>query len=349
MYSRPTLAEIIQRVSNDVLSRLSQADVLRRADAEVYARAMAGVAHGLYGFIDWLSAQLIYDTATVEILDRWCSIWGVTRKPAAGATGSVGFVVAAGAVIPSGTLLQALDGVQYATTSDATVVGLAASAPVAAVVAAAAGNRGAGQSLTLVSPLVGVQSTATAGLLSGGADIETDDALRARLLSRIQQPPHGGNANDYVAWALEVAGVTRAWCYPAELGLGTVTVRFTRDNDGSGAAIIPDAGEVAAVQAYIDALRPVTAVLTVVAPVAVPLAFSIALTPNTAAVQAAVQAELQDLITREAVPGGTLLLSHIRAAISAAAGETNYVMSAPSADVTNTTGNITTLGTITWV
>lgn len=349
MYSRPSLAEIIQRVNNDVLSRMAQDDVLRRADAEVYARVMGGVAHGLYGFIDWLSDQLIYDTATVEILDRWCSIWGVARKPAAAATGSVAFVVAAGAVIPSGTLLQALDGVQYATVADATVAALTASAPVAAVVAAAGGNHTTGQSLTLVSPIVGVQATATAGTLSGGADVETDEALRARLLARIQQPPHGGNANDYTTWALEVAGVTRAWCYPGELGLGTVSVRFVRDNDGSGAAIIPDAGEVATVQAYLDARRPVTAGLTVVAPVAAPLAFSIALTPNTAAVQAAVQAELQDLITREAIPGGTLLLSHLRAAISAAAGETNYVMSAPSADVANATGNITTLGTITWV
>lgn len=349
MYSRPQLSAIIERVRTDVLSRLAQDDVLRRADAEVYVRVMGGVAHGLYGFIEWLSQQLIYDTAEVEILDRWCSIWGITRKAAAAATGTVTFTVQAGAVIPAGTQLQALDGIQYKTTADATVSAPTATAPIAAVTPAAAGNRGAGQSLALVSPIVGVQSTATAGLLSGGADIEADDALRTRLLARIQQPPHGGNANDYVTWALQVAGVTRAWVYPAELGLGTVTLRFVRDNDGSGAGIIPDASEVAAVQAYIDALRPVTAQLTVVAPTSVPLNFSIQLTPNSAAVQAAVQAELQDLITREAVPGGTLLLSHIRAAVSAAAGETNNVISVPSADVTTTTGQLTTMGTITWL
>lgn len=347
MFSRPSLADIVQRVRNDVLSRLSTDDVLRRADAEVYASVMGGVAHGLYGFIEWLSDQVIYDTAELEYLERWCSIWGITRKPAAVATGSVTFAVQAGSVIPAGTLLQALDGVQYQTTADATITAPTATAPVASVEPAAAGNRTTGQNLSLVSPVLGVQTTVTAGELSGGADIETDNALRARLLARIQQPPHGGAAYDYTTWALEVPGVTRAWVYPQELGLGTVTVRFVRDLDASP---IPDAGEVAAVQAYIDALRPVTAQVTVVAPAAVPINFQIqGLTPSNSTVQAAVQAELQDLLLREAVPGGTILLSHIRAAISAATDETDFVLVAPAANVTNTTGNMSTMGTITWL
>ena len=284
-------------------------------------------------------------------MERWCSLWGITREPAAAATGTVTFTVQAGAVVPSLTLLQALDGVQYQTTADAVVVGTVATAPVAAVVPAAAGNRAAGQSLACVSPLSGVQPTATAGLLSGGADVEKDDALRAHLLARIQNPPQGGAASDYVAWAREVPGVTRAWVYPKELGDGTVTVRFVRDNDGTGAAIIPDSAEVLTVQNYIDARRPVgMSGLYVLAPAAVPLNFTITgLVPSTLAVQAAVQAELQDLLQREAVPGGTLLLSHIRAAISAAAGENDFVLTAPAANVVNTTGNMSTMGAITWL
>ena len=350
MFNRPVLPELIQRVRNDVLSRLSAEDVLRRTDAKVYARVMGGVAHGLYGFIEWLSKQVIYDTAEAEYLERWCSIWGINRKVAAPATGTVTYTVQAGSLIPSGTLLQALDGVQYQTSTDATVSASTATASVTALVPAAAGNRATGQNLTLVSPVVDVQTTVIAGLLSGGVDVETDDALRARLLALIQQPPHGGASSDYTVWAMEVPGVTRAWVYPAELGLGTVTVRFVRDNDGTGTAIIPDAGEVAAVQAYIDARRPVTAKLTVVAPAAVPINFTIqGLVPATLTVQAAVQAELADLLLREAVPGGIILLSHIRAAISAAAGETDYVLIAPLANVNNSTGNVSTMGAITWL
>lgn len=346
-YSRPTLTALVASVRADILSRLLQDDVLRRSDAEVYARVMAGLAHGLYGFIDWLSRQVVYDTAEAEILERWASIWGVTRKAAVVATGTASFTGALGAVVPQGALVQALDGQQYITTAAANMTGAPVAIAVQAVVAGDAGNRAAGQQLTLVATIAGVQTSATSAALSGGADLETDDALRARLLARVQNPPQGGAAVDYVAWALQVAGVTRAWVYPQELGPGTVTLRFVRDGDAGG--LIPDAGEVATVQAYLDALRPVTAQLTVVAPAAVPLNFTIGVTPNTAAVKAAVQAELQDLLLREATPGGTILLSHIRAAISAATGETNYNMTAPVADVVSATGSMSTFGAITWL
>ena len=349
-FSRPTLQALVDRVRSDVLSRLSTDDVLRRADAEVYARVMGGVAHGLYGFVDWLAQQLLYDTAEAEYLERWATIWGVSRKAAAQATGTVTFTVQTGAVVASDTLLQALDGVQYQTTADATGTAPTYTAPVIAVVAAASGNRSAGQQMTLVSPVAGVMPTAVAGELSGGADVETDDALRSRLLSRIQAPPQGGSESDYVTWALEVAGVTRAWVYPQELGAGTVTVRFVRDLDGTGAAIVPDTTEVAAVQSYIDQLRPVTAQVTVLAPVAVPLNFAISgLLPDTTSVRTAIEAELQDLLLREASPGGTILLSRISAAISAAAGESDHVLTSPSANVVSTTGQISTMGTITWL
>lgn len=345
-FSRPTLQQLIDRTRNDLLARLAADDVLRRADAEVYARVVAAASHALHGFIAWLAEQVIYDTAETDMLERWAGIWGIARKAAAKATGNVTFATSVGVVISAGALVKAFDDVDYEVTTEGTATGATLALPVRAVVAGAAGNRAAGQTVTLVSPIAGVQASAIAGELSGGADIEVDDAFRARFLARIQQPPHGGADFDYVAWALEIEGVTRAWCYPAELGLGTVTVRFVRDDDASP---IPDGAEVAAVQAHIDALRPVTADVTVVAPTAVPLDFTLAVTPNTAAVKDAVEAELRDLLRRESEPGATLLISHLRAAISLAAGETNYVMTAPSADVTHAVGEMATLGTLTWL
>lgn len=351
-FARPTLQTLIDRIIADINARLPGADArLPYSNLNVLAFAEGGAVHGLYGFIDWLSQQILPDTADAEHLDRWCSIWGVSRKAAAPATGNITLTGTTGATVPVGTLMQRADGQQYQTTAVGTLAAGTATVATVAVTAGLAGTSTAGTNLNLVSPLAGVNAAATVatGGLTGGADVETDDALRARLLARIQQPPQGGSANDYVTWALQVAGVTRAWVYPGELGAGTVTLRFVRDNDGTGAAIIPDAGEVAAVQAYIDALRPVTAQLTVVAPTSVPLNFQITgLTPSTSAVQAAVQAELQDLLLREATPGGTILLSHIRAAISQATGEIDYALVSPTANVTNTTGNMSTMGSIAW-
>lgn len=346
-FSRPTLSDLINRAITDIQSRLPGADAtLRRSNLNVLSRVHAGVVHGLYGFIDWLSKQVIYDTAEAEYLERWASIWGINRIAASFATGNVTLAGSNGVTIPVGTELQRADGALYTVDADVTISAGTAVAAVTALDAGQAGNASTGAVMNLSTPIAGVNAAATAGVLSGGADAEIDDSLRSRFIARIQNPPHGGAAHDYVAWALEVAGVTRAWVYPGELGAGKVTVRFVRDNDAS---IIPDSGEVSTVQAYIDNLRPVTADVTVVAPVANSLNFTFSsIGPNTATVKAAVEAELADLINREAIPGGTLYLSHIRAAISAAVGETNYVLTAPSADVVNTTGYMTTLGVITW-
>lgn len=349
---RPTLKTLIDRAIADINARLPDADArLPFSNLNVLAHVQGAGVHGLYGYLDWIAKQVFPDTAETEALERWASIWGVMRKAAVPAIGCVTLTGAPGKTVPTGTILQRADGQQYHTTADAALVDGMADAPVVAVVAGKAGSCAAGVGLNLVSPVAGINPSGivTAVGVTGGAEAETDDDLRERLLSRIRQPPHGGAANDYVTWALEVAGVTRAWVYPGELGGGTVTVRFVRDNDGSAAAIIPDAAEVAAVQDYIDARRPVTAQVTVVAPAAAPLDFQIqGLVPNTAAVRAAVQAELQDLLIREATPGGTILLSHIRAAISAAVGETDYVLVSPVANVANTTGRMSTMGVISW-
>lgn len=346
-FSRPTLQELINRTSADAVARLGLEELLRRDDMQVLTRVLSGASHSLHGHVAWLAEQIIIDTAEAEYLARWANIWGVDRKPAAAAVGNVTLNGSNGIVIPAGTALVRTDGAEYTTNAEATIAGGTATVAVTASVAGAAGNALASTALNLVSPITGVNSqvTVASGGLTGGADTETDDALRARLLARIQAPPHGGAKADYIAWALEVAGVTRAWVYPGELGLGTVTVRFVRDDDAS---IIPDAAEVQSVQAYLDALRPVTAALTVVAPVAVPLNLTIQLTPNTSTVQAAVLAEIKDLLRRAAEPGGTILISHIREAISLAAGETDHVLTVPAADVTHTVGQIATMGTITW-
>ena len=348
-FSRPDIQTLIDRIASDIETRLPGADArLRRSVLAALARAQAGAAHGLHGHLDWLARQLMPDTAETEHLERWASIWGVARKPATPAAGTVTFSGADGSTIPAGTTLARADGAEYTTDAAASIAGGVASVAVTASLPGVAGNAAAGTKLSLSAPVAGVQGQATVDApgLAGGADTETDAALRGRLLDRIRSAPHGGNANDYVQWALEVPGVTRAWVYPAELGLGTVTVRFVADDDPAGP--IPSQTLVDAVAAHIDALRPVTAAVSVVAPTPAPLDLTIRLTPNNPAVQAAVRAEIDDMLRREAVPGGAILLSHINEAISIAAGETDHALVSPTADVTHATGELAVLGTITW-
>lgn len=345
-FLKPTLRTILGRIIADINARLPGADArLPVSNLNVLSFAISNAVSGLYGYLDWIAKQILPDTSDEEFFARQASIIGLDRKPASPATGNIDLTGTSGTML-TGTLWQRADGVQYQTTSDVSLSSGAATVEVVAVIAGASSSM-TGGALSLVSPVAGFDSAGTlVSELSGGADLETLAAWRARYLTEVRTPPQGGAAADYIKWALAVPGVTRAWCYPGEMGAATVTVRFTRDNDAS---IIPDSGEVSDVQDYIDARRPVTATTYVVAPIAAPIALTIDLTPDTSAVRAAVQAELEDLLLREAEPGGTIFLSHIRAAISNAAGEMNYAMSVPSTDVTNTTGYIATLGTITWL
>ncbi|SPD73838.1 Baseplate J-like protein [uncultured Desulfobacterium sp.] len=348
-FARPDLTTIIDWIASDLESRFTGADArLRRSFFNGIARALAGAVHGAYGFIEFLSEQVLPDKAEAEYMERWAQIWGVIRKAADAATGNVIFYGANGSVIPAGTILQRSDGAEFATDADVTIGSGTATGAVTASVAGEDGNTDEGKTLSLTTSLPGINGSATvaAGGLAGGAEIEQNDDLRYRLINRIQQPPHGGAAFDYEAWALEVEGVTRAWVYPLHRGLGTVDVTFVMDDqEGS---ITPDAGTVQDVQDYIDERKPVTADVIVFAPTPVALDFEIQLSPDTTVVRAAVEAELADLLRREAEPDGTVPISHIREAISTAAGETDHDLISPVADVVSGSGELSVMGTITW-
>lgn len=353
-FTRPTLAELITRVGGDLRGRLEVAGpILRRAMADVLSSVWAGVNHTLYGYLDWLAKQLFGDTAEREALLRMASLYGITPTAATFATGNVTATGTNGSVIPAETILR-LDAVtSYRVTTEQTIAVGTATLPVQAVLAGDDANLVEGATLSFENPIAGVTSTATVatGGITGGVDEEGTEELRDRYLLRLREPPEGGADQDYEAWALAVAGVTRAWVYPHELGLGTVVVRFVLDGEPS---IFPDAGDVAAVQLALEEQRPITAEVTAIAPTELAVAFTIDLTPDTSAIRAAVEAELTDLLARVGEPGdgvgrGTILLSQIRTAIGIAEGVEDYVLTVPAADVVPAVGELATVGVITWL
>jgi uncharacterized phage protein gp47/JayE len=360
-FTRPTLVELRDRAQSNLDSRLPGTDArLRRSNTNVLATVHSGAVHGLYGYLDYISRQAIPGPDNDEQwLERHASLYKVFRKAATSASGSITFTGNNDAVIPAGTSLQRSDGALYTTTAEATITAGTATAAISADVAGVAGNTAAGSQFSLVTPIDGVVMAATvaAGGLTNGTDIETLTRLWQRLERRLGQPPQGGADFDYVSWALEVPGVTRAWCYPNYLGLGTVGVTFVMDDQAG--TIIPDAPKIAEVAAYIEQHedpvtgviigRPVTADVTVFALTADPMDFTIDLTPDTAAIRTEVTAELADLIAREAEPAGKIFLTHIREAISTAAGEENHTLTVPNADQTAAAGTIFVMGAITWV
>lgn len=349
-FARPTLSEIIARIESDIETRLATGKLLASSFLAIFARAFAGAVHLLYGYVSWAILQLFPDTATDEFMTRWAGIWGVQRNPATFATGNVQFSGVNGSIIPEGTRLKRSDGSFFLTESSATITAGIALVPVKAIDAGTAGNTPATAAMQVVNSLSGVSTNAMVGPagINGGLDSESNDSLRQRLLDRIQQPAHGGALFDYVKWAKEVTGVTRAWATSNEFGLGTVGLTFVMDGEAN---IIPDSNKVAEVQAYIDSpyRRPATAELVTYAPTPVPLDFEIQITPDTADVRVNVEASLRDLLIRTAEPGGTILLSKIREAVSVAAGENDNEVILPAANVTHSDHEIAIFGAITWI
>uniref|UniRef100_UPI00156BA357 baseplate J/gp47 family protein n=1 Tax=Methylogaea oryzae TaxID=1295382 RepID=UPI00156BA357 len=226
-----------------------------------------------------------------------------------------------------GTLLHSRYGYDYVTGAEATIAAGTADVSVVALLAGVAGNLPATETLSLVSPVDGVKATATllGDGLTGGNDIEGYDTMRVRYLREVQEPVKGGTRLDYVTWALSFPGVTRAWAKSLAMGDGTVTVRFAMDNKYADG--IPLAADATALYNYLEPLRPAgMSGLTVVPPTPAPLNPTIAIAPNTTAVQAAIEAQLRELLRDEAEPEegtgkGRVLISHLRAVTSQAAGE----------------------------
>jgi len=354
VFNRPTLPDIVARVEADFTSRLQlPGKPLRQSVVLVLARVLAGAAHMLHGHLEYLAKQLFPDLSDDDFLVRQASLYGLAKTPPTFAHATVTLTGAVGNVISAGHVLTRADGERYTTDADAYLVDLLVNVEVTAMKAGAGPTLLPGMALTFESPVAGVNAAATVlATTADGTDQETTDALRARLLARLADPPRGGSVADYVFWAKLVSGVTRVWVSPLELGAGTIVVRFVRDNDGS---IFPDAGEVAVVQAQLDAKKPAHAHVTVASPISDVISITLLrIAPNTAAIRDAVTAAVGDLVLRRATPqGGTIYLSEFQGAIAVVPGISHFRVdefnrTGDSSDQVFALGHLPVFGTVTF-
>lgn len=316
-FERPTLKAIYKRIVSDIEARMTgNTPLLRRALLRVLAWVFAAAIHICYGFITWLGEQIMPSTAETNWLYKHAFMWGIIPKAATYAVGNITFTGTDTTVIPAGTLLQNSDGSEYETIIQVVITGGSANVDVQATESGADSNYTKDNPsdillLILASPISGVNDTATvSGEITGGLDNESSEDLRIRILERIQLQPAGGAENDYVRWAKEVDGITKAWSFGNYFGAGTVAVVIYPENPAL----------IAIVQAYIvdPDRKPLTAVVTVDDIEPVTIDFWIALDPNNTDMQDAITNNLDELMLEEGSPGGTILLTHMRSAVSSA-------------------------------
>jgi uncharacterized phage protein gp47/JayE len=317
-WTTPTLKTLRQNARAYIMASLEGADALiPNSVLRVMADINAGLGHLNLQFIAWLARMLLPITAKDIWLDRWATMYLTNadgskgRKQATYASGTAIAVVISGtgATVDAGAILTCGNGVNYQAQTQASISGPGSlTLDIIALTAGSIGNLDTGVSLGFVNVANGVLASVTIQEMTGGTDQETNDQLQYRLLLRLANPPMGGDANDYVQWALSVPGVTRAWASPMEMGIGTMTVRFMCDTLRASNNGFPLQADINAVIAYINTVRPVTVMdMYVCAPVPYPITFTISnLNPNNSTVWAAIITSVQAMLFEQAAPAFSL-------------------------------------------
>lgn len=306
-------------------------------DSDHYVRGcgVAAVAEALFAHQSWVWRQAFPDLADEDILEKMAAQRGVPRKVARTASGTVRFTGTPGTVVPVGVTL-ATTVASYTTTQAVTIgVGGSVDAAAEATQPGLAGNVATATAASLSGAPGGV-ATGQVLAMTGGSDRETAAALLERLLVVLSQPAQGGNRNDYIAWALAVPGVRRAFVFPLRRGPGTVDLVPMPETG------LPAPELLAAVQDAIDALKPVgMGVDGFLALAPTPLVVDIVgtLTLNDGVSLPQVLPQIDSGLSRvfyDTEPGQTLHLARIVATIVNVPGVRDVELTSPVANITPT-------------
>ena len=326
-----TLEQIRANYLRDLQNQNPAAHVHTGSDNHVQATAIAAVGEGQYQHQEWILRQAFADTADSAYLEKHAAKYGIYRKAATTAGGKLRISGAVGTAVPAG--LQISAGAAVYLTAEAAAIGSDGTAEVAAVAVAAgsAYNRPANTAAALQSPPAGVDAAAVLEMV-GGTDTETDESLLARYEERLRRPAAGGNQYDFRMWCLEVPGVVDAFIYPLRRGMGFVDAVILGENG------IPSAETLAAVQAHVDAVRPVTRKngFLALAPSITPVAVRVHIALVEGIGQANATADIEAAIARYFAtlsPGDTLVKSQLETVISEVAGVVDRTLTAPAANI----------------
>lgn len=320
------------------------------SDAGIRIRVLAGEIYTALRMLEAVKDEAFPQTALGEALELHAMERGLSRKPAVRAQGTLTFsretALTYDVEIPQGTVCAASAGAAEFETTEAAVLAagaLSVTVPAQAVAGGKAFNAAAGAVDTLVTPPAGIEGVTNGAAFSGGADAESDDALRARLLQSWSILPNGTNAETYRRAAQQVPGVGSVNVVPRASGAGTVAVYLY----GDGA---PAAEEtVGAVQAVLEAMREINVSVTVAAAEPAPRLVTAYIEPKDgvafeeakALCTAAVEAYFASMTV-----GSPFVIAAVSAAIMATGAVENCVLPDSMADYTTPADEIVVSGGI---
>lgn len=343
----------IEEIYEEMLSAFrtgTGAEASAVSDLSVRLYAVAAQVYGLYAQAEWLSKQCFPQSAQGEWLDRHATLRGLERREAVKARGVLRFSVpapaAADLTVPAGTVCATAGLARFETTEEAVLEAgqTSVAVPAQALEPGSAGNVGAGSILVMAAPPVGIGSCVNPEPFSGGADAETDEALRQRVLDTYRRMPNGANAAFYEQTALSFDRVAACTVLPRSRGRGTVDVVV------STAEGVPDAELVAQLQDHFEQRREIAVDVQVVDPTVKNVDISISVTAaegeDPDQVKADVEQALRDFFSGERL-GKDVLLAQLGQLVFSLAGVANCKLTVPAADVAVAAGELPVLGALT--
>lgn len=333
-----------------VFRKETGAEASAASDLSVKFYAVAAEVYALYVQADWMARQVFPQTAEGAYLERHAALRGLDRRTAVRAEGILRFSVdtpsSADLTIPAGTVCATAGMVRFETKTDAVLPAgeIWVETAARAVEAGAAGNVPAGSIQAMAVAPVGIGRCINQEAFIGGADAESDEALRERVLETYRRMPNGANTAFYEQGALSFEQVAAVTVLPRNRGRGTVDVVVATQSG------LPGADLLAQLSNYFEAKREIAVDVEVKAPEVRTVDVALTVTPEEGTDGAAVK-ERAEAAIRAFFSGQRLsrdvLVAELYQLVFSQEGVANCAVSTPAADMVVAGGELPQLATLT--
>lgn len=330
---------------------------------------MAYLVEGVYLDLNVLQQGTAVSTSGGQELENWALLAGTSRQAASPAVRLGIFNVA----VPIGARFSTIAGADSLNFYVSAATDTALQYQLTCETPGEVGNSYSGP-ITPVTYVEGLTSAQITDILIPGEDEETDESLRSRVITALNERPFGGNIASYREGIMAIEGVGAVQIYPVWNGGGTVKASIL------GADFLPASEElVETVQNAIDpppnqglglGLAPIGAQFTAVAPDSFPVNVSATLTLESGydigqvqdPVEAALENYLLEIRKEWDTPVGSVGVDYAAAvyvarvisaivSVPGVANATGVQLNGGTADLTLTetgaTQQVPTLGTVT--
>lgn len=253
----PSIKEIRNRIISDIEGTINQTiPGLPKAFIRILAGAIAGVVYLLYQAILWVYKQIFPQTAEFFSLQLLGFIVNVNVISEVSAIIICDVPGVTGQNCNAGIVFTGSNSIQYRVQVTVLIVGgVAPDVEMRSLTGGDVGNLADGEILNISATDLALDGTATVTSTdTSGADRESDESYRTRVISRYKKRATGGSAADYNNWGLETPNFIWVGPFNDETITNRINVYGKVDNQTDG---IPTSSQLLELLSYLK-FDPVT-------------------------------------------------------------------------------------------